>query len=131
MTITLTTRAAKPKISEHQHQKAVVQWAALVQLQYKELALLYAVPNGGQRHAAVAAKLKAEGVRAGVPDLCLPVARGDQHALYVEMKTEGGRTTPPQRAFIEALKQQQNAVVVCFSADQAIRAILDYLESGK
>ena len=62
--------------SEHQEQAALFRWAWFAQVKHPALALLYAIPNGGHRHKAVAARMKAEGVKAGVPDLCLPVARG-------------------------------------------------------
>ena len=46
-------------------------------MQHREIsALLYAVPNGGYRNAREAARFKAEGVRSGVPDLCLAVSNG-------------------------------------------------------
>ena len=40
---------------------------------------MFRIPNGGSRHPAEAARLKAQGVKAGVPDLCIPVARGSQN----------------------------------------------------
>jgi hypothetical protein len=59
----------------------------------------YAVPNGGYRNIYVARKLKAEGVKAGVADLCLPAARRGYHGLYLEMKSEEGVATKEQKAF--------------------------------
>lgn len=55
-------------------------------------ALLFAIPNGGKREAATAARLKATGVKAGFPDIGLPVARQGFHGLWIEMKkrTERG-----------------------------------------
>ncbi len=61
--------------TEHVEQVSLMRWAALTKRRRPELALLYAIPNGGDRHKAVAAKLSAEGVKSGVPDLCLPVPR--------------------------------------------------------
>ena len=55
-------------MSEHDEQVLIFKWARLSEGRWPELALLFAIPNGGHRHKAVAAKLKAEGVRAGVPD---------------------------------------------------------------
>ena len=83
--------------SEHEHQKAVIEWAEVKSGQYPELRLLYAIPNGGHRHKAVAAKLKAEGVKPGVPDLCLPVRRGEYSGLYIEMKAKWHGIKRPQR----------------------------------
>ena len=76
---------------EHKIQVALCQWLAAVHT--VEYALTFAVPNGGHRHVAVAAKLKAEGVKRGVPDLFMAVPRGDKHGLFIELKTEKGRPT--------------------------------------
>lgn len=116
--------------SEHEEQAAVVQWAERALGAWPELECLYAVPNGGQRDVRVARRLKAEGVRAGVPDLCLPVARGGWNALYVEMKrAAGGRVGPAQEVWAERLGRHGNLVVVCRGADEAIRAIEEYLNA--
>jgi hypothetical protein len=58
--------------NEHEEQVALFEWAAWNSSKYKELELMFAIPNGGQRHVVVARKLKDEGVKAGVPDIFLP-----------------------------------------------------------
>jgi len=94
-----------------------------------ELALLYAIPNGGARHRVVAAKLKAEGVKAGVPDYHLPVARGGWHGLFVELKrTKGGQLSAEQRAWHSSLRAQGHRVEVCRGWEEAFDVIRDYLE---
>lgn len=115
---------------EHRHQCALFRWAELQAGQHPELRLMFAVPNGGHRAKAVANKLKAEGVRAGVPDVCLPVARHGAHALWIEMKTERGTLRPHQRKWIEALNAQQHRAVVCYGVDEAITAVSGYLGIG-
>lgn len=83
-----------PVPTEAQEQMTLFSWAAMQSGKYPELNLLYHVPNGGSRHKAEAGRLRAEGVKAGVPDLCLPVARGQYHGLYIELKRQrGGRTS--------------------------------------
>lgn len=74
-----------PVPTEAQEQMTLFSWAAMQSGKYPELNLLYHVPNGGSRHKAEAGRLRAEGVKAGVPDLCLPVARGQYHGLYIEL----------------------------------------------
>lgn len=118
------------KRSEAGEQRALVEAIAWHANQRPALALLYAVPNGGARHYAVAAQLKAEGVRRGVPDLCLPVARGGYHGLYVEMKTKGGQVRPEQKVWLAALAAEGYYTAVCWSADEAERLILAY-EAGE
>ena len=64
------------KQEEHEEQVKVFTWARWAEAARPELALLFAVPNGGRRDKVTAGRLKAEGVKAGVLDIWLPVARG-------------------------------------------------------
>ena len=72
---------ARARNSEHAEQVALFKWAEFAAARWPELTLMHAIPNGGHRNKITAARLKAEGVRAGVPDICLPVARGGWHGL--------------------------------------------------
>lgn len=106
----------------------MVQW---FDLQFPDLrGRLFAVPNGGHRHKAVAAKLKAEGVRSGVPDLWLPVPVAGFHGLVVEMKTLTGRPTEQQLDWLDFLARQGYMATMCKGADAAIQTIRNYLEQG-
>ena len=84
-------------MTEHDEQAALFQWAELMAAQIPELRLMFAIPNGGHRHIGVARKLKAEGVKPGVPDIFLPVARNKFHGLFIEMKFGRGRLTKEQK----------------------------------
>ena len=84
------------KSREAGEQGALIEWAYFMEAQFPELELLYHIPNGGSRHRIEAIHLKQQGVKAGVPDLHLPVARGGYHSLYIEMKVKGNRPTPKQ-----------------------------------
>ena len=114
--------------SESAEQQALVRWAALNENRYPGLEMLYAIPNGGHRHVATAVRLKAEGVKAGVPDLCLPVARCGYHGLYIEMKSEKGKLTQLQKRWIEKLNEQTHLAVVCKGFEEARDVIVDYLQ---
>jgi hypothetical protein len=97
---------------------------------WPELAMFHAIPNGGHRSKRTAADLKAEGVRPGVPDYCLPVPRGKFHGLYVELKrTAGGRPSPEQRQWLAALEQQGYLTHVARGWQDAWAVIRDYLAS--
>lgn len=113
--------------SEHAHQVAVFAWAALNFERYPELRMMFAIPNGGERNKIVAANLKAEGVRAHVPDIFLPVARGSWHGLFIEMKKIGGRVDPGQLSYIQELKERGYGALVCVGWEQAIAALQSYL----
>ena len=119
---------AKPVDREGQEQAALM---TELRIRLPEVAdLIYHVPNGGHRVKAVAAKLKAQGVKAGIPDLVLPMARGGFFGLYIEFKA-----TPPNDAAISSsqherirkLNAQGYLAVVCrghFDSMEQIRAYL-------
>lgn len=71
---------------------------------YPCLRLMYHVPNEGKRTKATAAKMKRIGLKKGVPDICLPVARGGFHGCYIEMKAVGGKATKEQCEYLDALR---------------------------
>lgn len=120
-------------MSEHDEQKALFDWSERAKGKYPDLPMMFANPNGGDRHPAVAAKLKAEGVKAGVPDVFLPVARGGYHGLFIELKkpkdsTPAGRATEGQIEWLGALGDQGYFAVLCVGWDAARKTIIDYLE---
>lgn len=112
---------------EHQEQCALIGWACLNSARAPELALLFAIPNGGDRHPAVAAKLQAEGVQPGVPDLCLPVARHGYHGMFIELKAPGGTASEAQLEWIAALREQGYWAEVVESWHAAARKMCLYL----
>jgi hypothetical protein len=114
--------------SEHQIQTELIQRIQLAATQYPPLNLLLAIPNGGARHPLVGAHLKAEGVRKGVPDLFLPVARTPYHGLFIEMKRPNGRLSPEQKEWLDHLEKQFYLCKVCFSADDAFTTLVDYVK---
>jgi len=116
-------------MSEHDEQVKLFQWAAYRLGVYPELALMHAIPNGGQRNIVVAAKLKAEGVKSGVPDVCLPVARGGYHGLYLELKHGRNKATAEQSYWLDRLIAQGYRAVVVHEFEGARAAILEYLAS--
>lgn len=119
------------KTSEHQEQVTLFQWAAWQSNITPELKLLHAIPNGGHRHKSVARELKAEGVKAGIPDVFFPVARGEFHGLYIEMKAKGGRTRDSQKWWLQQLSDQGYKTAVCYSYEEARGVIEKYLESSR
>jgi hypothetical protein len=83
------------------------------------------VPNGGDRNIRVARKLKAEGVLAGVADLCLPAARRGYHGLYLEMKSEEGVATKEQKEFLRGVSTEGYCAVIAQGVDEA-RSTLEW-----
>ena len=83
----------QPKIkaqTEHDEQVSFFKLVDLYSKKHPELLNVFAIPNGGHRNKAVAAKLKAEGVRAGYPDIAVDVARRGYHGLRIELKRRDG-----------------------------------------
>ena len=88
--------------TEHGEQAALMCWANYMSHWYPLLAYLYANANGGSRgdteksRAIEGAKMKAEGVKVGVPDLTGPWPRyvasmnANYAGLYIEMKRIDG-----------------------------------------
>ena len=137
--------AAKPNASEATHQKVIFIWAALNCGQYPQLKWLHAIPNADS-HRQVA-----EGVRAGVSDICLPYPMTSKslyknkfddgfdyiyyHGLYIELKTEkrrkekNGGCSDDQIAFTEYANSVGYKAVVCYGWQEGVKAIEEYLNN--
>jgi hypothetical protein len=115
---------------EHIEQVNLIKWWSLAHKLFGvSEQLLFAIPNGGNRNIITATMLKAEGVRAGVPDLFLAVPHGDKHGLFIEMKkTKGGRVSDSQSSMIECLIQNGYAAVVCRGWIDAKTTIENYFK---
>lgn len=114
-------------MSEHDEQAALFEWAEWNIANRPELEMLYAIPNGGHRHRATAARLKAEGVKAGVWDVALDVARGDWHGLRIEMKYGRNKLQPAQVEWQERYHAHGYKTAVCYSWLEAVKEITEYL----
>jgi hypothetical protein len=114
-------------MSEHTEQAALFEWAAWNQGKSAALNMLYAVPNGGKRDKRTAAMLKAEGVKPGIPDVFLPVARQGFHGCYVEMKIGRNKPTAEQVAWLAALQAEGYHTCVAYDWQAAARALCAYL----
>lgn len=124
-------RNQKPPLPlEGKEQEALFEWSNFAEGRYPELALLHHVPNGGKRTPWEGQAFKRRGVKPGVPDLDLPVARGGFIGLRIELKRvgEGKRTTAEQDWWIHHLRYQGHQVLVCEGWEAAKKAIVKYLE---
>lgn len=109
-------------MTEHDMQKIVISFCG----KHPELSVVYANPNGGLRDIGTAIKLKAEGVKKGVPDLFLPLAKKGYHGLFIELKTETGRASKEQKDWIEKLNANGYLAVICVGYKSAIETIKNY-----
>lgn len=118
-----------PRDLEHRLQCACVRWFRLAYPQHHHN--LFAVPNGGYRTPATAAKIKAEGALPGVSDLILLIARGGYHGLLIEMKTDKGRQSEAQREWQRKIEADGYKYVVVRSIEEFIKVVNDYLNETK
>ena len=125
------TPVAMLALTEHQLQVAVIQECERRALTNPLYGLIFAIPNGGQRSKAQAGKLKAEGVKAGVPDLCLPLARHGYHGLFIELKVQGNRTSDLQALWIERLGDMGYLCHVLYRLDDVVRVLKWYIEEAE
>jgi hypothetical protein len=138
---------------EHSHQKAFFQWLAIsAASRFPSVRLCHAIPNGGKLMGTgtnigriEGAKMKAEGLRAGVPDVFMPVPRKVSSSwsadytcpgLYIEFKkpsreTEkfGGRS-PEQVQWQRDLLAQGYAVATCYGWQAGAHVVALYMQGG-
>jgi hypothetical protein len=125
--------SAEPKVkpgrgSEHNEQCAVISWWFKNHQRYNAHTFeLFAIPNGGKRIGFSGVKLKAEGVRPGVPDLCLVIPSGTKHGLFIEMKHDKNKPSEEQKEFITRAGSRGYATAVCWTAEEAVAVIEGYL----
>lgn len=124
-------------MSEHAHQVALFQWAQAQMSTMPELAAMYAIPNGGARSKATAGRLKAEGVKAGVPDICLPLPTATAGALYIELKVpagpgqRAGRESDAQKEWRELLVSIGNDAYVAWGWEDAVGWIVPHIKAHR
>ena len=120
--------------TEHAEQCAFFHWSAINAQIDPRLRLMFAVPNGGLRKKTTAARLKAEGARAGVPDIIFPVAISPYHGLFIEMKLEkfrnrnNGGCSDQQLQWMADLKKEGYFCEICYSWLEAATLVCNYLQ---
>jgi hypothetical protein len=113
---------------ESGQQEALFVWAAYNTQRMPELEYMHHIPNGGKRDAKTAVALKRQGVKAGVPDICLPAPRGEYHGLYIELKAGKNKTTEKQSHWLEYLHDHGYYTAICYGWELAAELIERYLK---
>lgn len=119
------------KPSEHQIQSSYFDGVRLKEQYDKRYLDIHSVPNGGDRHIAVAVKMQREGARAGVLDVCVDVPVHHYSGrwipgLRIEHKRPGEKCTPEQSAKIERLLEYGFCVAVSHSAEASDKLTEQY-----
>ena len=112
------------KQQEHNLQVGCINWFRTLYPKY----LIYAIPNGGQRNVIVAAKMKAEGVLSGVPDLFIAAAKKGYNGLYIELKAGKNKPTDKQLSVMQKLENEGYKCVVCYCFDEFKITVNEYLK---
>lgn len=115
---------------EANEQVKLFRWSEFATGKYPCLSLLYHIPNGGSRDKQEAHNLKLQGVKPGVPDICLPVSCGKYHGLYIEMKYSKNKPTDNQNRWLKSLCRNGYCTAVCYSWEEARKVIENYLNGG-
>lgn len=111
---------------EHQMQAEFIAWCNANAWQWWQLDWIFAVPNGGKRHPAVAKMLKAEGVRPGVPDLLCLIPSYPYNFLGIEAKIPDNEPSDQQGRWHKFLTKQGGKIVVAYSVEEMKQAAIDY-----
>lgn len=127
-----TLKLTMPSALEAKEQEWLYRWRDAVGIRrWPELRWLHAIPNGlAASSIGAAARMKRQGMLKGIPDNCLPVARGDFHGLYFEMKRRDGTLrdlSPAQRDCLAFLRQQGYQALISFGWQDAVRILENYL----
>jgi len=107
--------------SEREVQSALIEWA---EMQNGPAQMLFAIPNGQYRPG----QAPEPGLKAGVPDLCLPWPDENGGVLFIELKVGSNSTTDAQEKWIDDLIAAGNTVKVCRRLDDAIEAIKNHMD---
>lgn len=112
---------------EAKEQELLFRWAELQKCKYPALRLLHAIPNGGSRHKIEAFNLKKQGLKSGVPDICLPSPNGKYNGLYIELKYGKNKASEEQLWWLDALRDEGYHAKICYGWEDAKNTILEYL----
>lgn len=122
-------KVSKPTASEHQIQSAFFKLVTLYEIKYPQLKLLFAVPNAAKRSMALAAMLKAEGMRSGIPDIMFPFANKSHNGLALEFKSAIGKPTANQSEYLSLLEKHNWQCHIVNDSEKALKILLTYLEN--
>lgn len=116
-------------MSEHMEQVHLFAWIKKQTLKYQPMELIFAIPNGGLRNKITGARLKAEGVKAGIPDIFVPIPARNYHGAFIELKSTNPCTnlSNKQGKILPKLINQGYCTTVCHGHDKAIEFLSWYL----
>ena len=102
-----------------------------VRLQPQLRGLVLHIPNEGRRSERYGKLLKDMGMRAGVSDLFIAMARRNYNGAWIELKSANGKVSPEQASFQLDMDRQNYFTSVCWSIEDAIKTIGWYTGIGE
>ena len=115
-------------MSESREQQIIFEWASWQKNKYPGIETMYHIANEGKRSASNGSRLKREGLKCGVSDICVPVAKSGYNNLYIELKSGKNKATREQLNFIDLINKYGGKALVVYEADNAIEVIKAYFE---
>ncbi len=112
-------------------QRACFIWLDLASGTNEILSYAFHPANGGKRSKGEAGKLKAMGVKKGVPDILLPMPWRGYSGLAVELKSQEGKLTPEQADWLDQAKQGGYLTAVCRDLECFIAVAKNFLAGKK
>jgi hypothetical protein len=113
--------------TEDAEQRTLISWCRWMEGQHPEIGMIFHIPNGEYRTMTSGKRLKAQGVRAGIPDLFLAVTTTKFSGLWIELKSQKGKVRPEQQEWITKLRLHGYAAYVCYGWKSAAETICEYL----
>ena len=121
------------KYIEDDEQAALFSWASMRANTGYMTRLMFAIPNGGFRRPLEAKRMKLQGTKAGVPDIFLPVPRGEFSGLFIELKRPIVKgepkpvLSPEQKFWLKELSDVGYMACCCYGWIEAKETIESYL----
>ena len=89
------------------------------------------IPNEGKRTPQQGAKFKRLGLKKGIPDILVPIARSSYHGLWIELKRiRKYQISKQQKWWVDKLNELGYYAAFAYGWEHAKQIIEDYL-SGK
>jgi len=105
----------KRATSEHSLQTMVREY---LRLRAVADSFVFAIPNAGKRSFGAAVRMKAEGLTAGVADICIMLEGG--RTLWLELKSSKGRQSDYQKGFQAICDRIGHTYILARSLDEAV-----------
>jgi hypothetical protein len=120
------------KSKESSEQIKIFEWIKQNEEAYPVLKTIFHTPNSFfGTNFGIVMWLKKLGMRKGVYDIIVPIAKNGYSSLWIEMKKEKGKLTSEQKMFSELINTYSDSPTkfeVFYDADSCILSIKEYLQ---